>query len=124
MGGGPNIYYATGMWVIGPEHSANPPFGIIIRVGEHNEDITVWTGSSKFDGTEMSLQRGTIRIPVRRNNARILGPLDAMALASRDSGTFHDIPDGWQVCYNNDCMRWTAPGMAVYCSNECAWRDV
>lgn len=117
-------FIGEGSWVLAHRPGLRPhTFGKVVRVGEYNEDYTVWTGRVKFDGTEMSLTKGTVKIRPGIDVIKALDTLEAMAAESADMGPFHDIPDGWRVCLNNDCMRWTAPGTAVYCSNECAYRD-
>ena len=123
-GGWPdNPMIHEGSWVLAHRDGRPTVFGKVIRVGDYAEDYTVWTGTAKFDGTEMSLYKGAVKLRPGIDLVESLGTLEAMAAESADRGPFHEIPDGWRICLNNDCMRWTAPGTAVYCSNECAYRD-
>jgi hypothetical protein len=120
-------FIGEGTWVMttsGPDHDDPPIVGQVVRVGEGGDyDVTIWTGAIPFDGTERSLREGTVKLNLHRNTIKALDPLEGLATASYDIGPFHEIPEGWRICLNNDCMRWTAPGTAVYCSNECAYRD-
>jgi hypothetical protein len=100
--------------------------GLVLRDGHGWVDL--WEGRTVEFATDRKLGEradGVRRVRISQNGSERLHrltPLEIMAIVGQPN--YVELPEDKRLCMLEDCFNWLKPGWtAVYCSNECAWRD-
>jgi hypothetical protein len=108
-----------------PGHSEDGRCGLVVRSDPGWVDF--WNGRDVEFATNRRLSEqadGVTRVHISSGPDSLLRltPLEIMAVVGQPG--YVELPEDKRLCMLDDCPNWLKPGWtAVYCSNECAWRD-